>query len=231
MQEAVRKHRTICARKCDAGSLTLSASSVHDGFMRNKQPDIATEISTCRLCSDRFRQTHTAHEPRPVAWFQPGARILIAGQAPGMRVHQSGRPFTDPSGDRLRQWMGIDENVFYDKARIAIVPMAFCFPGYNAKGADLAPPAVCAKTWRAKVLQSLPDLRLTLVIGGYAQKYHLGDVASGGVTQTVERWRDHGSEIIPLPHPSWRNSGWLKKHPWFEAELLPVLRSRVSEAL
>lgn len=212
-------------------SLTRLTGSVHDAAMRDSQPDIASEISACRLCADRFRQTHTAHEPRPVAWFQPGARILIAGQAPGMRVHHSGRPFTDPSGDRLRQWMGIDEDIFYDKSRIAIVPMAFCFPGYNAKGADLAPPAICAKTWREKVLQSLPDLRLTLVIGGYAHKYHLGKAANAGVTQTVEGWRDHAPDIIPLPHPSWRNSGWLKKHPWFEAELLPVLQSRVSEAL
>jgi uracil-DNA glycosylase len=126
--------------------------------------------------------------------------------------------------------MGVDEATFYDQSRVAILPMAFCFPGYNAKGSDLPPPPVCARTWRAPILDHLPHIRLTLLIGGYAQKYHLGKSA-GTVTDTVANWRDHGSAIIPLPHPSWRNTAWVKRNPWFEAELLPVLKSRVKEAL
>ncbi len=171
------------------------------------------------------------HEPRPVAWFSKGARILIAGQAPGMRVYDSGRPFTDPSGDRLRDWMGLSDSEFYDQNSIAIVPMAFCFPGYNEKGADLAPPKICADTWRAPVLEVLPNIQLTLLVGGYAQKYHLGTAAKGGVTQTVMAWRDHAPDVFALPHPSWRNTGWIKKNPWFETELLPALKSRIAKVL
>lgn len=126
---------------------------------------LVAEISACRLCAARFAATATAHAPRPVPWFAPGARILIAGQAPGMRVHQTGRPFSDASGVRLRQWLGMNEAEFYDRARVAIVPMAFCFPGYDARGADLPPPPICAATWRARVIAALPDLRLTLLVG------------------------------------------------------------------
>ena len=190
--------------------------------------NLTHEIANCRLCADRFAQTHTQHVPRPVTWFSPDARILLAGQAPGMRVHQSGRPFTDASGDRLRDWMGIDPDVFYDTSHIAIVPMAFCFPGYDAKGADLPPSAVCAKTWRERVMKTLPNIQLTLLVGGHAMKWHLGKT---GVTDIVSRWNDHLPHVIPLPHPSWRNTAWVKKHPWFEADLLPVLRSRVQEVL
>lgn len=189
------------------------------------------DIRSCRLCADRFRATETAHSPRPVVWFEPGARILIAGQAPGLRVHEAGKPFADPSGDRLRDWMGIDEETFYDKRRVAIVPMAFCFPGYNAKGSDLPPPPVCAKTWRASVMALLSGVRLTLLVGGYAQKWHLGAAAKAGVTATVAAWRDLPTGIIPLPHPSWRNTAWLKKNPWFAADLLPVLRARIAQEL
>ncbi len=188
------------------------------------------DLSACEICKDRFAATHTAHTPRPVVWFEKSARILIAGQAPGARVHESGKPFTDPSGDRLRDWMGVDDSTFYDQSRVAILPMAFCFPGYNAKGSDLPPPPICAKTWRAPILEQLPDIRLTLLVGGYAQKYHLGKAASN-VTDTVANWRDHAPVIIPLPHPSWRNTAWIKRNPWFETELLPVLKSRVKEAL
>lgn len=190
---------------------------------------LADEIRTCRLCADRFAATETAHEPRPVAWFQSTARILIAGQAPGARVHASGKPFDDPSGDRLRDWMGVTSDQFYDQSRVAIVPMAFCFPGYDAKGSDLPPPKICAKTWHEKVMQSLPDIRLTLLVGGYAHRWHMGSKAS--VTKTVTLWRDHAPKLFPLPHPSWRNTGWLKKNPWFADELLPVLRQRVQEVL
>lgn len=190
--------------------------------------DVRDDIRGCRLCADRFAATHTAHAPRPVVWFEPSARILICGQAPGAKVHESGVPFTDPSGVRLRDWMGVDDATFYDQSRIGILPMAFCFPGYDAKGSDLPPPALCAKTWRQRSLDMMPDVGLVLLIGGYAQKWHL---KSKGVTETVRNWRAFGPQILPLPHPSWRNTGWIKKNPWFEAELLPVLRARVQEVL
>ncbi len=164
-------------------------------------------------------------------WFQNSASVLIAGQAPGARVHASGRPFTDPSGDRLRSWLGISEATFYDTGKVAIVPMAFCFPGYTGKGADLPPPKRCAAQWRAQVMDMLGRVRLTLLVGGYAQKWHLGDQASGGVTKTVAAWRDCPNGVFPLPHPSWRNNAWIKKNPWFEAELLPDLKTHVSKAL
>lgn len=191
------------------------------------EPPLAARIRACRICADRFAATATAHRPRPVAWFRPTARLLIAGQAPGARVHASGLPFDDRSGDRLRDWMGIDRATFYDRERIAIVPMAFCFPGYDARGADLPPPPVCAATWRAAVM-ALMRPRLILLVGGHAMRWHLGARA---VTPTVRAWRDHAPAVIPLPHPSWRNTGWLRANPWFEADLLPVLRDRVAAAL
>ncbi|MES2542512.1 MAG: uracil-DNA glycosylase family protein [Pseudomonadota bacterium] len=190
---------------------------------------LTEDIRACRLCADRFAATATGHAPRPVAWFRPGARLLVAGQAPGLRVHESGRPFTDRSGDRLRDWMGVTEAEFYDLDRVAVVPMGFCFPGYDAKGSDLPPPPICAATWRARVLESLAPVDLTLLVGGAAIRWHLG---LRDVTQAVADWRGpaaHG--VFPLPHPSWRNTGWLKRHPWFEAELLPALRARVREVL
>ena len=186
------------------------------------------DITRCRLCAADFAQTATAHEPRPVAWLSPTARILIAGQAPGARVHDSGRPFTDPSGDRLRDWMGVDEGTFYDRRRIAILPMAFCFPGYDAKGADLPPPRRCADHWRQRALAAMPQIHLTLLVGGYSQNWHLG---TRGVTATVAAWQDHAPATIPLPHPSWRNTAWLRKNPWFALDLLPFLRRRIAEEL
>lgn len=186
------------------------------------------DISACRLCADRFAATHTAHTPRPVVWFQARARLRIIGQAPGLRVHRSGRPFDDPSGDRLRDWMGVDRDTFYDRDQIAITPMGFCFPGYDAKKADLPPPKICAQTWADRVDTAL-DPELTLIVGSYAQARHLG--RGKGVTQTVRDWRDHAPRLFPLPHPSWRNTGWLKKNPWFEADLLPELRARVRDVL
>ena len=191
--------------------------------------DVRSHIEACDLCACRFAATATGHKPRPVVWFDPQARILIAGQAPGARVHASGRPFTDPSGDRLRDWLGMDEDTFYDRSRVAIVPMAFCFPGYDAKGSDLPPPQICARTWRAQVLQMLPNVELTLVIGGYAMQYHLGRTMA--VTQAVRDAQAHDQGIIVLPHPSWRNTRWLKMNPWFEADILPALKARVEEVL
>lgn len=193
---------------------------------------LSEAISNCRLCAADFARTATAHAPRPVVWFRADARILIAGQAPGARVHASGRPFTDPSGDRLRDWLGIGQDAFYDRARVAIVPMAFCFPGYDARGSDLPPPARCGATWHARVMAGLGTVPLTILVGGHAHRWHLGaGSCRGGVTATVARWRDFGPGVFPLPHPSWRNTGWLAKNPWFASELLPALRARVSEVM
>lgn len=196
--------------------------------------ELAADIRACRLCSARFAATATGHAPRPVVWFRhappgQGPRLLIAGQAPGVRVHASGRPFTDPSGVRLRGWMGLDEAGFYDLSRVAIVPMAFCFPGLDAKGSDLPPPPLCAATWRARVMADLPDLRLRLLVGGAAIRWHLG---LRDVTAAVADWRTHAARgDFPLPHPSWRNSGWLNRNPWFGDEVLPALRAAVTGAL
>ncbi|MGM0584767.1 MAG: uracil-DNA glycosylase family protein [Pseudomonadota bacterium] len=186
---------------------------------------LEAEIAACRACADRFAATRTAHEPRPVTRMSETARILVAGQAPGARVHASGLPFDDPSGDRLRRWMGVDRETFYDRARIAILPMAFCFPGYDAKGSDLPPPPLCAKLWRERALEAMPQIEMTLLVGGYAQKWALGPGRK--VTDTVRDWRAHTPALVPLPHPSWRNTAWLKRHPWFEEELVPWLQDRV----
>lgn len=186
------------------------------------------EIGACRLCAPRFAATATAHAPRPVPWFRASARILIAGQAPGARVHASGRPFADASGERLRDWLGMDAETFYDRDRVAVVPMAFCFPGYDARGSDLPPPPLCAATWHARVMAALPKLRLRVLVGGASIRWHLGRRA---LTQTVRDWRDYAPDTFPLPHPSWRNTGWLKANPWFAAEVLPALRARVAQVM
>lgn len=186
-------------------------------------------ISACTLCTDRFAHTVTQHSPRPIVWFGAKPRLLIAGQAPGLRVHQTGKPFDDRSGDRLRDWLGLSPNQFYDRDKVAIVPMAFCFPGYNAAGSDLPPPKICGDTWHQSVFAALGDVPLTVLVGGHSHRWHLGGKAN--VTETVRQWRDHAPRVFPLPHPSWRNTGWLKKNPWFAAELLPQLQHHVKEAL
>ncbi|QLC26213.1 uracil-DNA glycosylase family protein [Parasphingopyxis algicola] len=181
-------------------------------------------IRDCRLCAG------TIPEPiRPVLQAHRSARILIAGQAPGRKVQASGVPFDDASGERLRDWMGVDRETFYDPARIAILPMAFCYPG-KGKSGDLPPPPVCAETWRETLLAKLPNLRLTLVIGQYAMGWHL-DTPRRTLTETVRNWRDFDAATLPLPHPSPRNNIWLAKNPWFGEDLLPHLRSRVACAL
>jgi uracil-DNA glycosylase len=192
-------------------------------------------IAMCRICRDGpFDEARgpLPHEPRPVAVVSRKARILIAGQAPGLRVHQSGLPFDDASGNRLRDWLGVSRDEFYDPDRFAIVPMGFCFPGYDDRGSDLPPRRECAPLWRNRVLSAMPQIELVLAVGQYAQAWHLGVRRGKSMTETVARWRDHyfvnqGTPVLPLPHPSWRNTGWLRKNPWFEAELLPVLRQDV----
>jgi uracil-DNA glycosylase len=184
---------------------------------------LVAEIRACRVCA-----AHLPHAPRPIVRVHPDARILIAGQAPGRLVHETGLPFNDPSGDRLRAWMGIDRATFYDETKVAVAAMGFCFPG-TVNGADLPPRKECAPLWRARLLPLLKNVRLTLLVGGYAQRYHLGGRAP--LTDVVRRWRACGEETLPLPHPSWRNTGWLKRHPWFEAEVVPELRRRVAQAL
>lgn len=209
--------------------MDLSGSNARLRPMTDLPCDLARDIAACTLCHARFSATATAHAPRPVVWFRPGARLLIAGQAPGMRVHLSGRPFDDPSGDRLRDWLGLSRDEFYDRDRVAIVPMAFCFPGYDAKGADLPPPPVCARTWHGQVMDRLGRIGLRILVGGHAHRWHLGSRAP--VTQTVADWRAHAPGVFPLPHPSWRNTAWLRKNPWFAAEVLPALRAAVRRVM
>ena len=194
---------------------------------------VAAHARACRLCRDNPAPGKQAlpHEPRPVLQVSSTARLLIAGQAPGTRVHASGRPFTDPSGDRLRQWMGIGQDVFYDAARVAIVPMGFCFPGLDDKGGDLPPRPECAPAWRDRLMAAMPEVECVLAVGMYAQAWHLGRRRRRTLTETVGNWREYRVlapvRVVPLPHPSWRNSAWLKKNPWFEQELIPVLQGDV----
>lgn len=209
------------------------SSSTSDVFA-----DLARDVRACRICRDAPRYGGPLpHEPRPIVQGAATARLCIASQAPGTRAHAAGRSFMDPSGIRLRAWLGIGEAAFYDPARVAIVPMGSCFPGQDANGGDLPPRRECAETWREPLLRALPRLELVLLIGHHAQLWHLGPEArSAGLTGTVRRWRailDAPSRprILPLPHPSWRNNGWLKAHPWFETELLPVLRQEVRALL
>ena len=179
------------------------------------------EVRACTICAP-----HLSMPPRPVLQAAAGARILIAGQAPGRKVAASGVPFDDASGERLRAWMGIDNSLFYDPDFISILPMGFCYPGKGRSG-DLPPRPECATTWRARLLEELPSIRLTLVIGVYAQAWHLNPVTSATLTAAVRSWREHGARVLPLPHPSPRNNGWLQRNPWFEAEVLPELKARV----
>lgn len=197
---------------------------------------VLAAIRACRHCVDAPRGTPLPHEPRPVLRASGTARLAICGQAPGTRVHASGTPFTDRSGDRLREWMAVTEDEFYDEARVAVVPMGFCFPGQDAKGGDLPPRRECATLWHRQLFAALPQLELVLAAGSYAQDFHLGDARGKTLQETMLRWREHleserRPRVLPLPHPSWRNNAWLTKNPWFEAELLPVLRQEVRRLL
>jgi uracil-DNA glycosylase len=198
--------------------------------------DLGHKISACRICRDYPRKSPLPHEPRPIFRISGKARLVVASQAPGLRAHTSGIPFDDPSGARLRDWMGIDPEVFYDPVRVAIVPMGFCFPGYDAHKGDLPPRAECRDLWHDRVFAAMPQVELILTVGIHAIRYHRGRLEANagpatGMTDVVAAWRDldvgRVPRLIPLPHPSWRNSGWLKRNPWFEAEVLPVVRDEV----
>ena len=182
-------------------------------------------VRACAVCAP-----HLPHGTRPVLQADARARILVAGQAPGRKVHASGVPFDDASGDRLRQWMGLDRDRFYDPALVAILPMGFCFPGSGPAG-DRPPRPECAPLWRERLLQALPRIRLTLVIGQYALAWHLPQLAHGGVTAAVHAWRDAAPAVLPLPHPSPRNNRWLAANPWFEQTVVPALRDQVDRLL
>ncbi len=193
-------------------------------------------IRACRICRERPLGAPLPHEPRPVLSVSPSATICIVGQAPGTRVHASGVPFTDPSGDRLRAWLGLDADTFYDVSRIAIVPMGFCFPGQDARGADLPPRRECAPAWRAELFAALPRIELLLAVGSYAHAWHLGPLKRKTLTETVAAWRQIMAAAtrptaIPLPHPSWRNNAWIRRNPWFESDLLPAVRKAVADRL
>ncbi|MEO6380179.1 MAG: uracil-DNA glycosylase family protein [Caulobacteraceae bacterium] len=187
---------------------------------------LLTDIRACRACAPELQ-----HEPRPVVRVSTATRLLICGQAPGRRVHESGLPFDDPSGVRLRSWLGIDRETFYGHPAVGVAAMAFCYPGTAPKGGDYPPPARCAGLWREQLLAKLPKVELTLLVGWHAQLWSLGDRAKGSMTDTVLAWRDYLPTMIPLPHPSWRNTGWLKRNPWFEAEVVPYLQARTADML
>lgn len=186
---------------------------------------LSTEVRSCTLCA-----AHLPLGPRPVFQVHPNARILIAGQAPGTRVHDTGIPFDDPSGDRLRLWLGVSREEFYDETKFAILPMGFCYPGRGSSG-DLPPRPECAVAWRKPMLAMMPKIGLTLAIGQFAIDWHLAGQQKSTLTDTVQNWSAYWPMAIPLPHPSPRNNIWLKKNAWFEAEVVPELRKRVAATL
>jgi uracil-DNA glycosylase len=185
-------------------------------------PTLLAEARACRLCAAHL-------EPRPIVRAQATARLLVIGQAPGIRAHVSNTPWNDPSGERLREWLGLDRDAFYDETRVAIMPMGFCYPGTAPDGGDRPPRPECAPLWHPRIRAHLPLIEATLLVGNYAHAFYLAR-RQASMTETVRTWREH-APFVPLPHPSWRNSGWLKKNPWFAAELLPELRRRVAQAL
>lgn len=188
--------------------------------------DLLQEIRQCTRCAAELPLG-----PRPVLRAASTARLMIVGQAPGTRVHETGIPWNDPSGERLRDWLQVGRDVFYDEGRIAIVPMGFCYPGVDRNGGDKPPRPECARHWHPLLAPHLPRVELTLLVGAYAQKYYLGDRRMRSMTETVRRWRDFMPRFLPLPHPSWRNTVWLRKNPWFGEEILPALRDRVRSLL
>jgi len=193
--------------------------------MKSKLTPLVSKINKCTICAE-----HLAHGPRPIVQLGTKASVLIAGQAPGRIVHDTGIPFDDLSGVRLRDWMGISKDTFYDKNKIAILPMGFCFPG-TGKSGDLPPRPECAPKWRQQALDNLPNIQLIIVIGMYAMDWHLGDQKKRTLTETVKEWKSFSPGVIPLPHPSPRNNIWLSKNLWFEKEVIPALKRKVKSSL
>jgi uracil-DNA glycosylase len=187
---------------------------------------LLAEIRACRVCAHDL-----PHGARPVLRASQTARVAICGQAPGTKVHATGIPYDDASGKRLREWLGLDAEAFYDERRIAIVPMGFCFPGQDAKGGDLPPRKECAPLWHERLFGNLKQIELKLLVGAHAQAWHLKGRLKANMTETVRAWAEYLPGYVPLPHPSWRNNGWLKANPWFAAELLPEMRARVKSLL
>ncbi len=185
-------------------------------------PRLLREVLACRVC-----EAHLPLGPRPTVRLASSARLLIIGQAPGRKVHESGIPWSDPSGDRLRDWMKLENSVFYDDSKVAIVPMGFCYPGAAKNSGDNPPRPECAPLWHDRAFQYLPNLRLTLLVGHYAQRYYLTADGNKSVTETVKAFADYGPDFFPLPHPSWRSAIWMRKHPWFEQTVIPALRELV----
>lgn len=191
--------------------------------MQHTLASLLAEVRNCTACAG------LPLGPHPILQAGAGARILIVGQAPGRITHAKGRPFDDPSGNRLRQWLGVDRDTFYNPDQFSIIPMGFCFPG-TGKGGDLPPRPECAALWRTRLMATLPRIEMTLLLGNYAQDWHLGKT-TGSLSARVERWRDTFPRLVPLPHPSPRNMAWFKARPWFEAEVIPALRERVAGLL
>lgn len=195
--------------------------------MPRNLPDLKSLLSDIRRCD--LCAADLPLGPRPVVRASATATLLIVGQAPGTRVHETGVPWNDRSGDQLRAWLALDKDVFYDESRVAIMPMGFCYPGVEARGGDKPPRPECAPAWHELLLPQMLDVELVLLVGMYAQRRYLGKDRKRTLTDTVAAWRDYAPRHIPLPHPSWRNTGWRKKNPWFESDVLPMLRDRVSK--
>ena len=193
---------------------------------KNKLHDLLKEVRACEICAPDLPLG-----PRPTVVAKSSAKIMIIGQAPGTKVHETGIPWSDPSGDRLRNWLRVTREMFYDGSKIALMPMGFCYPGRLERGGDNPPRPECAPAWHEKILAGLPDIKLTLLVGMYAQKYYLAEQNKKTLTETVRHWQEFAPAMIPTPHPSWRTTAWLKKNLWFEAELLPVLQQKVRKLL
>jgi uracil-DNA glycosylase len=187
---------------------------------------ILNEVHVRQIC-----EAHLPLGPQPVLQVASTARLLIVGQAPGSKVHQSGIPWNDASGDRLRDWLKLNRLAFYDEARVAILPMGFCYPGAGKNGGDNPPRPECAPLWHQRLLRHLPDIQLTLLVGQFAQRHYLASRRKASMTETVQAFLEYAPQVFPLPHPSWRSAGWMKKHPWFEAEVIPELRKAVGKSI
>ncbi len=216
--------------------VTPADKGAGEGTSSSSLCELLEHVRACRHCVEMPVGPPLPHEPRPVLVAGRSARICIIGQAPGTRVHASGRPFTDPSGDRLRDWLGVSSDQFYNPHLFNIIPMGFCFPGLDDRGADLPPRRECARKWHGDLFALMPQIELILLVGLYAQRFHLGKRCKKTLTQTVADWReyaitDHRPIWLPLPHPSWRNNAWLRKNSFFERDVLPFLRTEVQRRI